>query len=35
MVRAIIGFYICFMLPTSHEFTKKIGYKGDTQLKFA
>jgi hypothetical protein len=35
MLRATIGFYIHHMLPASHEFTNKIGYKGDTQLKFA
>lgn len=35
MVRATVGLYISNMVPPSHELTRKIGYKGDSQLKFA
>ena len=35
MARAALGFYICHMIPPSHEITRKIGYQGDQQLKFA
>jgi hypothetical protein len=35
MFRASLGLYISHMVPTSHELTQKIGYKGDNQLKFA
>lgn len=30
MVRATVGLYISHMVPTSHELTRKIGYKGDS-----
>lgn len=35
MVRSLIGFYICRLVPTSHEITNRISYTGDQQLKFA
>jgi len=35
IVRASVGLYISHMIPPSHEITRKIGYKGDVQLKFA
>jgi hypothetical protein len=35
MVRSLIGFYICRLVPTSHEITNRIAYTGDQQLKFA
>ena len=28
MVRSLVGFYICYVVPPSHEITRKIGYKG-------
>lgn len=35
MTRASVGLYISHLVPTSHQITNKIGYKGDAQLKFA
>lgn len=29
VVRASIGFYITQLIPSSHQITSKIGYKGD------
>ena len=29
MVRSSVGFYITYLLPPSHEITRKIGYKGN------
>lgn len=30
MARCTVGFYISYIVPPSHEITRKIGYKGDT-----